>query len=89
MVNSEMRALVGIALSCDYYVGGIKGVGPHTAQELLLTLPSQTPNDLAAALANTQIQVSTTQVFIAVWPKAYSTRPPCVDICANHRGGTV
>jgi hypothetical protein len=52
MFNSEMRTLVGIALGCDYYVGGIKGVGPHTVQELLLTLPSQTPNDLASALAN-------------------------------------
>lgn len=52
MHNCEMRALVGLELGCDYLVGGLKGVGAATVQEIIYGLPEQTPSYLASALAN-------------------------------------
>jgi hypothetical protein len=52
MVDCEMRALVGLALGCDYLVGEIKGVGPKQIQELLLSNPDQLPKQFTASLAH-------------------------------------
>jgi hypothetical protein len=52
MADSKMRALVGVALGCDYLVGGIKGVGPKKVQEMLLANPDQNPETFVSSLAS-------------------------------------